>query len=176
VLSSSSSWLSAASQGENLPCYITQVNGYTILLADGSGGALWLAECPYDSSSSQSSSPYLAKSTLVRGYLYWKGKRRDTAFVEAVLDLSEPDKWTVRHCGPVQIQLGGTFEGVTIPYETLACVDGTVLRVCIGKVPAKLAQSVGKAWYEAMVMRVRATLEISRAAAPRWPGNPFEVL
>lgn len=92
------------------------------------------------------------------------------------MDLSDPDRWVVEQSGPVAIQLGGMFAGVMIPYETKACVDGTVLRVLIGKVPAKTAQAVGKAWYEAMVMRVRATLAIARAATPRWPGSPFKEL
>lgn len=172
---SSSSSISAKSQGENLPCYITQVNGYTFLLADGSG-ALWLAACSYASSSSNSTTPYTARSTLTHGYLFWQGKRRDTAFIETTLDLSEPDQYAVKHSGPLNIQLGGTFAGVTIPYETLACVDGTVLRVCLGRLPGTKAQAVGKAWYEAMVMRVRATLNIARAARPRWSGHPFEEL
>jgi hypothetical protein len=113
---------------------------------------------------------------LTRGYLYWGGKRRDTAYVEATLDLSARDAWVVQHSGPLQVQLGGTFQGVQIPYEITACVDGTTLRVCLGKLPAKTAQVVGKAWYEAMVMRVRALLTIARRVSPPWPGTPFEVI
>jgi hypothetical protein len=164
--SSSADPIPPQNQDGNLPCFITQVDGYTFLLADGSG-ALWLAACAYGIPS---------QSTLVQGYLYWGGKRRDTAYIEAVLDLGAPDQYTVEQNGPVQVQLGGTFAGVVIPWQSLDCVDGTVLKVCIGKVPAKTAQLVGKAWYEAMVMRVRATLDIMRTAGPPPPGYPFEVL
>ena len=96
--------------------------------------------------------------------------------MSAVLDLSAPDLWVVEQNGPVVIQLGGTFDGVTIPWGTQACVDGSVVRVVLGKLPGPKAQSVGKAWYEAIVMRVRATLTIARAEPMRLSGYPFEEL
>ncbi len=95
------------------------------------------------------------------------------AYFEAVLDVSAPDQEVLYHNGDLQLQTGGKFGTVTIPYGIQAAHDNTTIRVKAGQLPPKVALSIGKAWFEVMVMRTTAALQVYRAMTPRPPPNKY---
>lgn len=160
------SWSSSSSADEH--CYLIQEEDlYGRLILEEGGGFLLLEECFPESSSSNR---WEHRSCLVRFCVRWVGK---VAYFEAVLDVSGPDLEALFHNGDLLLQVGGKFEGVTIPYEIQAAHDNTTIRVRAGVLPPKVALSVGKTWFAVMVMRTTAALQVYRAMTPRLPPDKY---
>ena len=90
-----------------------------------------------------------------------------------MLDVSAPDQEALYLNGDLMLQVGGTFGGVRIPPEVVFARDNTTIRVKAGQLPPKVAMSVGKAWFEVMVMRTNAALQVYRAMTPRIPPKKY---
>ena len=107
----------------------------------------------------------------------WRGRN---AFLEAVADVSSPDQEVIAQNGPLPLEIGGKFTcaygTVVIPYEIVPVVDGTRVRVALGAVPPKVATSVGKAWFEVMVMRVHALFVVARLMTKKPPHERYRIL
>lgn len=155
-----------SSQSSFLPgdhCYILQEEVWGRLVLEEGGGFLLLEECPPPEY-------WGYRSSLVQFCVRWVGK---VAYFEAVLDVSGPDLEALFHNGDLMLQVGGKFEGVTIPHAIQAVHDNTTIRVRAGVLPPKVALSVGKTWFAVMVMRTRAALQVYRAMTPLPPPGKY---
>jgi hypothetical protein len=159
------SWSSSSSSGEH--CYILQQEFYGRLVLQEDGGFLLLEECFGESSSSNR---WYYRSSLIQFCVRWVGR---VAYFSAVLDVSGPDLEALFHNGDLMLQVGGKFEGVTLPYEIQAVHDNTTIRVKAGVLPPKVALSVGKTWFAVMVMRTTAALQVYRSMTPRIPPDKY---
>jgi hypothetical protein len=108
----------------------------------------------------------------------WGGPRRATAYAEALADISSPDVYLLGISGPIELQVGGTFMGVVIPYEVVQVTNGTTIRVSLGDIGGVLAQQVSWMWFSVMVQRTHAELQIKRAHTRhlRPPDGQYNVL
>lgn len=86
------------------------------------------------------------------------------------MDVSAPDNLTIEYNGGLPIQLGGKFTcplgTLVIPTETVLGYDGTILRVRVPPASPALVTSIGKVWFEVMVMRTTAALQVYRSMTP----------
>jgi hypothetical protein len=156
-------WSSSSSDGR---CYLLQEEFYGRLILEDDGGFLLLEECGETSSVNR----WYYRSSLVQFCVRWVGR---VAYFSAVLDVSGPDLEALFHNGDLMLQVGGKFEGVTLPSEIQAVHDNTTIRVKAGVLPPKVALSVGKTWFAVMVMRTTAALQVYRSMTPLPPPNKY---
>jgi hypothetical protein len=73
------------------------------------------------------------------------------------------DLYLLQAYGPLKIQVGGVFAGVTVASAIVLVYDGTVLQVTLGAIPSAQAMVAAQAWFSVMWQRVHVALAAFRA-------------
>jgi hypothetical protein len=103
--------------------------------------------------------------------------RRTTWYVRAsmLMDLNLVDEEYVLVSGPYDIEVGGTFAGVTIPQSTVRLEDGAKFQIQFDRIGPRAENDVIQEWYDVMLGRIRGALSTARYEGPfLFEAKPWE--